>query len=229
MSTDLSDTEWSDLVLSVGTHKKNRRLKPLEVSSYIARAVDHHSLKFISEKIDLGNYMIERFLRLLKLPEEIQPLVIWGRYPGYLSFSVAAEIANLKDPSSSRDLAKAVLENGLKEIEVRATIQSMYRTGINLGKAVKSVLNLRPRTENLIMFMGALPTGVNERIDQSVARDRLRKFLSSKAGAKNVVSVSFNEGKYSFILNTDDEQSSRFARTIDKRNLGRVVMNALDS
>ena len=106
----ISPENKRDLILSVGIHKKERPLSPVEVAELLQKLINSGTTKKeISQEIVLDLTMISRFLRLLNLAPEIQHLIGWGGQ-SRISFSTASEIARLKTSAEHKFLAKSTLE-----------------------------------------------------------------------------------------------------------------------
>ena len=71
--------EQRDLILSVGIHKQERTLSPIEVAQLLDKAIKAGTnIKELSGEILLDTTMITRFLRLLDISPNLQHLVGWG-------------------------------------------------------------------------------------------------------------------------------------------------------
>ena len=69
----LSAEQQRDLILSVGTHKQERPLSPVEVAQFIDIEIKSGNTKpELSEERVLSSYLIDRFFRLLRLSNNIQ-------------------------------------------------------------------------------------------------------------------------------------------------------------
>ncbi|KKK56676.1 hypothetical protein LCGC14_3062150 [marine sediment metagenome] len=158
---DLTPQEWSDLILSLGTHLGKRRLTPIEVAEKLDVARESGlSLKEIADKVNFKDTStLSRILRLLKLNNSIKHLVTW-KSTGSISFSAASEMTGL-DASLQNELAQAILEHDLTKNEVRQITQIMNRSSSNLKEALNQVLELRPRIIKKFVYIGSV-------LDQSV-------------------------------------------------------------
>src|SRR4051812_19259230 len=121
MLAGLTESEYTDLMMSVGTHRRDRRLVPIRVAELLRQALEHSDLQKITDELQLADTTIpNRFLSLLNLAPEVQGLVSWGTGKGTLSFSVASEIARFQDPVGRSRLVQASLEHQLTRQEVVA-------------------------------------------------------------------------------------------------------------
>src|SRR5690242_10876220 len=105
MPVQLEPQELRGLILSVGTHRAERPLSPLEVGILIRKATLRGSdLKEIAEVTQLeGTTQLSRFMTLLKLPQDTHHLVDWGKSAGGgVGFTTAFEIARLDSADDKR-------------------------------------------------------------------------------------------------------------------------------
>ncbi|HZN71396.1 MAG TPA: hypothetical protein VFC00_06900 [Micromonosporaceae bacterium] len=144
-----------DLVLSVGTHRSNRPLSPLEV----ADAISHYSNEFGWEdclsRISLTESTARKFLTLRELDESVASLVDWNNRPGTISFSSAAELRRLK-PAEQREVRDGLLRNRMTRDEVRQVVQLRVRSGRPLRDLVAEVLGMRPQVVTLHLLLGGI-------------------------------------------------------------------------
>ena len=154
----LSAYELRQLILSVGTHKSNRPLSPVEVAKLMQRALDMgETRKTLANRLLLDDSsIIGRFIRLLSLPIQVQHLIGWGSNPATISFTASSDIARLKDPGDQKTLAKMALENQLNKSEIIGCVQLRQRSENSIEDSVKAVLNQRPIIERRHAIIGEL-------------------------------------------------------------------------
>lgn len=221
----LSSDEKRDLILSVGTHKRSRRLPPVGVAKLMDRALKLNTIDELAR--DLGfkeTSTIKKFLSLLDLPSEIQAVTVWGRTRGYLSFSVASQISRVGDPSAMNVFCRAALEHGLNKEEARAIAQCHKRAGDNIETCVNSIVKLRPMIEHQHMFIGKIDL---EKIGTSAgsARSELRKNLARIVGPSNVLSVSIKDSRYIFLLKDEAIIESKVISNLSSHDLDKFVVD----
>jgi hypothetical protein len=205
----ITKEEYVDLVLSIGTHKADRRLSPIAAARLISRASEHASLAEIAAQLQLASTdMLARLLRLLSLEPEIQNLVRWGNSSGFLSMEVARHISRLEDKRDRDNLAKAALEFGLSKTEVEAVVQRRLRSSVPIQQAIEEIAKLRPKVEKQHLFIGKLSSQTSS---EDEIRRRMRTRLAERFGAKNVISVSYSEGRYAFLLHDGATSAADFA------------------
>jgi len=169
----LSAEEQRDLILSVGIHKRERTLSPIEVAVSLEKAISAGStIKEISEEITLGPTMVARFLRLLNLAPEIQHHVRWGDR-SHISFSVASEIARLSTLGDQEFLGNATLKHQLSKSEIIQTIQTRSKFGRPIEQCVDEVLQMRPRVIKRYLFIGAIKSPeLQKRLSEMSQKER---------------------------------------------------------
>ena len=230
MLDSLSSDERRDLILSIGTHKKNRRLSPIQVAQLLNRLyqIQGISLKEIAQELELkDSSILHRFLSLLSLPPEIQPLVNWGTSPGYLSFSVASEISRTKDSEKINVLAKDALENQRSKEEVRAIIQCNLRGGVSLKECIKTIDSTRTKVVHHYVFLGKLPTLINRNQWEEHYSSELQAMLSKLVHEENVLSAAIKNGRFSFTLTESAIKNPKIAPHLTSEKVEAFVVNLL--
>ena len=188
----LSALELGRLRMSVGygTHKKGRPLSPMEVGSLLQKArAEGVSLEECARAIQLdGTGHIGRFLRILKLPDDIRHLVDWGSGKDFVGFTSAVEMAKLRTATDQRVVAKAVLSHGLSSKEVRQVAQIRRRSGSAIDACVTEVLGMRPKVEKRYVFIGSVASENVERLGRltQAARDTILASGIEEIGLESV-------------------------------------------
>jgi hypothetical protein len=164
----LTNSLKRDLILSVGTHKKNRPLSPVEVAEGFKVAIDNGmSRKELAELVQFGGTsMIDRFLNLLKLNKDLRYLVDWRQGDLSISFSSASKIACLTD-YEQKEVVKAILDNRLNKDEITQIIQIKKRSNKDINNCIQEVLNQRPTIERRYIFIGKI---INPELSKSLER-----------------------------------------------------------
>ena len=152
----LSAENQRDLILTVGTHKQERPLSPIEVAKLLDTAIKSGTkVEEISGEILLDSTMMHRFLRLLKLSTEISYLVGWGG-KSRISFSTASEIARLITSEEQEIVARATLEHELSKREVIQIIENRSKFSKPINECIEEILKMRPRIVRRYLFIGAI-------------------------------------------------------------------------
>ncbi len=157
MILGLSKEEYRDLVLSVGTHRKSRRLSPLEVARLLAKAAAAGATSGDCAKaLELGTTQVRTFLKLLDLDADVQHLADWqGSKNATMPFSSMAELARLAPPDQI-PAVDSVLRHSLTWKEVVQLVQVSRRSGKSIDECINYVLNLRPEIVTRHLFVGAI-------------------------------------------------------------------------
>jgi hypothetical protein len=203
MLDSLSSDERRDIVLSIGTHKKNRRLSPIQIAQLVHRLYQTQgiSLDRIAMDLDLkDSSILRRFISLLSLPSELQPLIIWGASPGYLSFSVASEISRAKENDKINILSKDALENQRSKEEVRAIIQCNRRGGGSINQCIEKIEAARCKIIQHYVFLGQLSSTANDSQSDEECSFELKSMLSKLVDENNVLSAAIKDRRFSFTL-----------------------------
>lgn len=190
----ISAENQRDLILSVGIHKPERSLSPIEVAELLEKVINSGTTKKeISREILLNSTMIHRFLRLLNLAPEIQHLVGWGG-ESRISFSTASEIARLKTLEEHKFLVKATLEHGLSKNEVIQIVEVRNKFGKPINECVEEILKMRPRIIRRYLFIGAVKSSeVRNRLSKMSQEER--NVLFDKAVTSNYPDLPYWEGQ----------------------------------
>ena len=183
MAQDLSPELKRDLILSLGTHRTERRLSPLEV----ARLIDllyrkGTSFKEIAHLVSLRSTSTLREIhRLLALAPDVQHLVGWGKpSASTLPMKSAQQIARLSSWSDQLAAAKATLVHELTSEEARQLVESKIRSQEPIDDCVNAVLRLRPTIERKYLFLGAVTSsGVCRHLESLTQMERDEVFKAS--------------------------------------------------
>ncbi len=155
----LSALELGRLRVSVGygTHKKGRPLSPVEVAELIGRArAAGNTMAECARAIRIDKTGLSRFLRLLKLPDDLRHMVDWGGGRGVLGYSRAVELGRIPDAGDMLAVARAVLERGLDSKETRQVVQILERSGRQVEDVLREVIGMRPVVERRYVFIGSV-------------------------------------------------------------------------
>ena len=175
MLNGLNALELGRLRVSVGygTHKKGRLLSPVEVAELVGRArAEGNSMAACAREIRIDESGLSRFLRLLRLPEDIRHLVDWGGGRDVLGYSTAVELIRIPNTDAMRIVANAVLENGLNSKETRQVVQLMVRSGRPTEDVVREVLGMRPVVERRHVFIGSV---INRSLEKALKKRSQRE------------------------------------------------------
>lgn len=158
MLAHLEPHERKALILSVGTHRAERPLSPLEVGVLVRKATERGAdLREIAEATQLeGTTQLSRFTKLLELPPDTHHLIDWGKSIGGVGFTTAFEIARLSSDDDKRQAVAAVVEHGLSSAEARSLVQLRRRGAKSIKDCVDAVIKMRPIVEIRRVLIGSV-------------------------------------------------------------------------
>jgi hypothetical protein len=207
----ISAEELRDLILSVGIHKQERILSPVEVAELLEKAINAGAtIQEISKEILLNPTMTTRLHRLLNLAPEIQHLVGWGGKPR-ISPSTASEIARLKTAEEQEFLGKATLEHGLSKSEVIQIIEVRNKFSKPISECVEEILKMRPRIIRRYLFIGTVKSQeVRKKLSEMSQKER--DVLFNNVATLNLPNLSSWDGllgvnRFTLIGNEDLNQA----------------------
>ena len=175
----LDTDDRKNLLLSIGSHRGERRLSPLEVAAALQRGIDGGSSPSeLASMLYLDDAsMVARFLRLLTLSPEVRELVDWGPTTSMLPFTSASELARLP-PGEDVALARAALEMKLSGAEIKQVVQLRIRSAKALDDCVDAIVRLRPQIERRFVFIGAVTAELADDVSGLVQAERDQFFRS---------------------------------------------------
>ena len=162
MLPGLSALEVGRVRMSVGygMHKKGRPLSPIEVGSLLQQAREHGlSVQECAQAAHIDATGVGRFLRILKLPEDLQHLVDWGTGANAIGFSSAVDLVRLGEDDDQRAVAKSILTDRLRSKEVRQVVQLRARSGRAIRDCINEIVGMRPTIAKRYVFIGSLGEG----------------------------------------------------------------------
>ncbi len=208
MIIGLSGDDYRDLVLSVGTHRKSRRLSPLEVAQLLAKALAAGATRDdCATALGIGTTQIRTFLQLLDLNDEIQHLADWrGSKNATVPFSTLAEVARVA-PHDQVEVVDSVLRHGLTWKEVIQLVQIANRSEKPIDECITDVLNLRPEVETRHLFVGAITSEhLMRQIGAKSQSDRDRMFhqaLNRLFGSSYQAKGRLGDSKFTIVSDHD--------------------------
>lgn len=154
----LSPSEARNLILSVGTHRSNRPLSPVEVAEAMEESLmAGATVAQLAAALQLEDATwVTRFRRLLQLPPDVRHLVNWGSGPASVSLTASSEIARLASEDDRRGVMNAAVEHSLTSAEVRQVVQILRRSEQGADEAVASVVRQRPQVTRRHLLIGAI-------------------------------------------------------------------------
>lgn len=213
MLQGLAGEELRDLILSVGTQGNQRRLSPVEVATLIqvARTAGESNTTIAAAAHLEGTSMIGRFLKLLTLDPEVQPLVGWGATRSTIGFSTAVEVARLAQPDQAK-ATLAAIEHGFTRMEAKDLAQLRLRSGRPLEDCLREIVGMRKQVEIVHVLVGHV---VDPAVIALLADTRQKDRDSILAGALAEAvpglgpSVSARLGSTNFVISADPVDAAK--------------------
>ena len=226
----LEPQEYQALLRSVGTHRGERVLSPLEVSRLLKKAMTAGATrKQCADSLHLGQTLVGNFLKLLELDPDIRHLVDWGNSTGAtISFSSMVVLARLRRADQIQ-AADAILRYQLTSSEVVQLVQISERSPKILGQCIDGILDLRPKIEIRHLFAGAVNS---ENLRQHLAtlsqekRNQLfDSVMATLLDSKGLISGRLGETNFTILSSLDfptrlgldpDELEKAINETLDR-------------
>lgn len=170
----------------MGSHRIQRPLSPIEVGQALSdSAKAGSSLKELADTLHFdGTSMVTRFMRLLALSPQIQHLVGWGQSKSTIGFTVASELARLKQEHDQIRVCHSALEYQLSSSEVKQIVQLRLRNQKPIEDCIAQVLEQRPKIRKVYLFIGALASSelvsALKLLRQNQRDELLRKVLQER-------------------------------------------------
>lgn len=204
----LTDAEWRDLVLSVNVHRKQRRLSPARVASYLDRALCNVSVEQLAISLGFGDTTtLRKIHRLHKLPADLAAVVDWGNRRGNLSMTTASELMRLDSESLVREAFTGAIEHDLTREEARQVVQSRQRSGSSILECIARALATRPRIERSELILGSFVTAKAQRIAEALGNEaaahRLKIEIARHLPRVVPKALRVNDGRFSLLLSED--------------------------
>jgi hypothetical protein len=199
----LEPIEHQQLLLSVGTHRTNRPLSPIEVARLFEKCLSQGAStgQCASAAHFKSASMVTRFTSLLSLDPKIQHLVDWGQSGATLAFSAAFELSRL-GTEDHLPVAEAVLEHRLGSSEVRQLVQLRKRSGKPIGACIDEALAMRPRIQRRYIFIGSVREALRARLGAMSQAERdtlLRSALGAVSGLSDDTSVRLGTERFTLV------------------------------
>jgi len=228
---------YSDLLLSVGTHKGTRPLIPIEVSNLISRLKEEENVNDseVSKMLDLGRpkkitnidtkrdpTQVNNFLKLQKLSSRSQKLLGWGgTEPDKIPFTTGAIVAELDNPQDQDTIIQSSLDRGITKNEAKRIVQLKKKTpDMPISDCIEKVLKIRPITEIwYIVSHTPVPELFNKLStkakDTGVSiSDYVKKFLISRIKDGKIESVILKGNTFYISM---DENSNNYLENEQKK------------
>jgi hypothetical protein len=224
----LTPEELRLLIRSVGTHRGERALSPVEVAQLIQRSLAAgETRQGCAQSLRIGTTQVSTFVKLLDLAPEIRQIAEWGRASeSGIAFSSMAEISRLT-PAEQVKAAHAMIEHKLSWKEAVQLVQISQRSGKTIDEAIGSVVKQRPSVERRYVFVGSITSDETrqhlKQISQQHRDELLRRSLEKLLGPTSRFSGHLGTDHFTIVgpepVNrhaklTPDEFEERFAQEL---------------
>lgn len=206
----LSDKEIFLLRATLGRHKKNRHLTPLETADLLKKALSNgESKRDLSNKVNISADMVSKFVKLCSIKEiTIRTAIEWSSTTeSSISMSTAVELARLTKVDDERLLFGAIKENKLSKSEVKELITLYTRSKKTLNESIQQIIDSKPQVVESHLIIGEITSkSLSKSLKKipGLGRNRLfRKILTEKMPSLNFKSAKLKTKQ--FIIFGDNE------------------------
>lgn len=199
-----------ELLATLGTHRRDRPLSPLEA----ARKIEEELRSGVRpEQYPVSDYTIRKFRGLLSLPDSVQKMLGWGGVRrGEIGLEAAYRISTLKERLDQEKLAKETVERELSQKEVSKVVR--YKRRLNkkpIEDCIDSVVEMRPKKR--YFFIIQLKEGLLKRLKENATSEgieinnSLLKILYTQLPENSLISLSLKEDFVVIFLNEQGEKA----------------------
>ena len=177
------------LLASINVHGTMRPLEPIDTAYEISIMLSdlNNDRTELVKRLPISLDIIKQFLRLLKLPPEIQDVIVWGeskKETGSIGFSVASRLAQFDNQHDVLKMVSAMFEiqRPVTKDEIKIILSlKKHNPKKSIEDCIKEVLNVvRTSTIQHYLFLSGLKHEIIE---------KLKKISSSK---QNIHEIAFN-------------------------------------
>lgn len=233
-----NEDKWRDLVLSIGTHRRIRRLSPVEVATLLSETIKkgekYGVLKEeIAKELQLRDTsMMYKFLSLLKIPKEFYQLIVWGNKKNKISFSSAFYTSHLSDKEMTYFL-ESILSYDLTKNEARQVSELKRRSNFDIKKCIDEVLLGRPIIREQTMFIGLIKdkTFLNKLMDvpPNLRNIKFNQYLGDIFKGINISSARLSNNRFIFVTNNAGIKKISEISSASKRSIEQFVREKLEN
>lgn len=200
---------FAKLLASIKVNGSVRALSPFEVTGDIRRMQEEGlTPKEISYRLSIRKDWINPFLKLCRIPEELQNAIIWGKSTDIgVSFSTAELVAQLDDPEDMRILLESTMEHKFTKVEIENIIKLKKESSIPITECIVKVKDIKPVTEYKYMYVITVNQDTIAQLkDLSKSRNHdlpacLKDILSTHLDKKNILAVVIKGQNIAISLN----------------------------
>jgi len=138
-----NDEQMLEMALIENIHREN--LNAIEIAISYQRLIEECNLtqENLSEQVGKSRTSISNFLRLLKLPAEIQVAL----RDGHITMGHARAVINIEDPAKQLYILQQIIEKELNVRQVEAAVRALYTPKTAQKETKKSVIPERIKAQ----------------------------------------------------------------------------------
>jgi hypothetical protein len=226
---------YSDLLLSVGTHKGIRPLEPIEVAKLIDRLQKEESENYqqLSRRLGFKDVtQTKNFLNLLNLPETVHYSLGWKTTDEEkIPFTNGVIFSELENKNDMEYLVKIGIQNKIKKNEAISIVQIKKKfPKKSIEECVDEVLKIRPVVVKGYLIINTLQDDTISKLSSNAKRESIPtnnlvvhviNKLLNKGKAENAIIkgktifLTVDEDGYRSITNLQEQSKVRLRNLID--------------
>jgi ParB family chromosome partitioning protein len=176
-------------------------LNAIDIAISYQRMIDELSLTQdeVSKQVSKKRATVTNYLRLLKLPAEIQKAI----REGFLTMGHAKPLVNIEDSELQLYILNEVIENGLSVRQVETLVRQKTQPAQPEQTDIDNIPSETDETEReQVVFIDPKPPVVIADSENEPLKERLGRFFSAKVDLKRDTSGA---GRITIHFRTDDE------------------------
>ena len=203
-----------------------RELLPWSCTLLIKRLIDEKGKKAAVSSLPIGEYMVDDFLLLEKIPDDRKRTVIWDETGGIgVVFSSALKIARLKEDDDKRKLMGAVIQHGFIKTETdNIVVLKNKKPDMTVEECIETIVKFRPIIIQAYMVVLSTKDLENSLEELSKAQNKRSNDIIMEAFEKNlglpIDAVSIEGDNTAISMNEDAYK--KYEQVISERKLADI-------
>ena len=236
MTEEKTAQDQAKILASVGSHASQRFATPAQVAEDMeARRSKYPTKRALAEAYSLTPTMVDRFLSLLKLPEEIRTKVTFQGKGDNLGLAKAFCLARLRSQSDMQFLANEILKSDLNTSEVRQ-IELLKRKNdaLPIEECLRIVRDYREKVEETNVVVATLTPDSRTILDRPEGgREDVRAAVKTKLtnlvkSPKDVRYLSQSGGKLILVLSSEGYGDLRGYAAVHKKTFTELLNDLIE-
>lgn len=171
------------LLASVNTHNSDRPLTPVETARWLKEAKEElGSKQEVMRRVDIGKSMWSAFENLLKISDEIESSICWGKSNSkkfQIGFSLAHYLAEGLTKEEQMMIVDQMWEENMDRpytVDELKRIKSHHKsTGKPIDESIKHILKLdRPIKDTIYIFISGMKENIFENLKKKSKETNIR-------------------------------------------------------